>query len=640
MVPKVTTGAGLRGALNYDFSNKDGAPRAEYIGGTLFGTPREMAAQAGALRALRPDCKKPVFRVSLSLPPSDGQLRADQWLSVVEAFKREMGISETAAWCAVRHTDRDHDHIHFTLLRILPDGTLWNQEHSAKRAIAACQVIEQEFELCSHSREKAGKARPTRAETEIYQRTGVTMSREHIQTVVDGLLNHYNGEQFSFESFKADLASAGIAVEMYAPKGQFKGVSYTDHKGIRWPGSKIGRDYSAGLVERGLVFNDQDPGAGDTNKSSWWKERTKNESVSPESGTLFTTPGLTLARPETVARNVINNVPGQWGPLVAAVMAFNQLMLQFLAEGLQGFAAALARFVRSFLRLLGFKVDEPGPATALDSPETRQARVTVPMPAQFVSDSRDPGASNRAAVAAASTISKITEMARLRDVAGIKKVVDSAAQSSQLSPEVASLHDEISNLARDESDLRQNLIARVQDADWLLPERRSVILGNLKTLKDAELVSYGFLVDTIEKNSKRPAYWLGMLEDRHAAYYSAPFGSAEQGDAKRLAQYFLEMYSKRQKERIQLLSDQLSAKRKTELLSSVESVRQFYLSQFNVPVVFDAAPGLHAEKLEQAIVEIESKRETEIQSMHSNQFDSNEDDDENGDVPAAPGARP
>lgn len=630
MVPKVTTGAGLRGALNYDFSSKDGAPRAQYIGGTLFGTPREMAAQAGALRALRPSCKKPVFRVSLSLPPSDGQLRTDQWLSIVESFMREMGIPETAAWCAVRHTDRDHDHIHFTLLRILPDGKLWNQEHSARRAIAACQIIEHEFELSSHSREKAEKARPSRAEVEISNRIGIEMSREHIQMAVDAYFSQLDNVVHSSD-FEKDLKGAGIDVEFYAPKGQLKGVSYT-YKGVRWPGSKIGRDYSTGLIERGLIFK-VDEAEVDTKVGI-------NTSESEQAGTLITTPGLTLARPEVVAQNVINHVPGQWSPLLAAVMAFNQLMLQFLAEGLQGLATALAKFVRSFLRLFGFKVAEPAPATVLDSQETRQARVTVPIPHQFVSDSADPSAANRAAVAAASTIEKITKMARMRDMAGIKKAVQSTAQAAQLTPEVESLNKEFGKLESDESEIRQELIDRVEDADWLLPERRSVILSNLNTLKGAELISYKSLIDAIEENSKRPMYWLGMLNDRHETYYSAPFGSNDQAEAKRLAVYFLEMYAKRQKERIRLLSDQLQAAKKAELLSSVERLHRFYLSQFNQPIVFDAAPAKHAAELERSLSEIESKRDATIQSMHSNQFDSNDDDDENGDVPAAPGARP
>jgi len=631
MVPKVTTGAGLRGALNYDFSTKDGAPRAEYIGGTLFGTAREMAAQAGALRALRPDCKKPVFRVSLSLPPTDGQLRADQWLSIVESFKREMGIPETAAWCAVRHTDRDHDHIHFTLLRILPDGSLWNQEHSAKRAIEACQVIEQEFELSSHSRQKTGKARPSRAEIEISNRKGTEMSREHIQMAVDAYFSQLDNVVHSSD-FEKDLKGVGIDVEFYAPKGQLKGVSYT-YKGVRWPGSRIGRDYSAGLIERGLIF-----------KADETEVDTKvgiNTSESEPAGTLITTPGLTLARPEAVARNVINHVPGQWSPLVAAVMAFNQLMLQFFAEGLQGIASALAKFVRSFLRLLGFKVAEPAPATVLDTQETRQARVTVPMPQQFVSNSESgsPVVAERAAVAAASAIEKITKMARMRDVAGIKKEVESTAQAAQLSPEVESLNEEFAKLESDETEMRQELIDRVKDADWLLPERRSLILNNLNTLKGAELLSYKSLVDAIEKNSKRPGYWQGMLNDRHEAYYSAPFGSNDQAEAKRLALYFLEMYTKRQRQRIHLLSDQLQATKKAELLSSVDRLHRFYLSQFDQPIVFDAACARHAAELERSLLEIESKREAEIQSMHSNKVDSNEDG-ENGDEPAAPGAQP
>ncbi len=355
MIPKVTVGAGIRGALEYDFSSKGGEPRAEYIGGTLVGSPRQMSAQAAALRQLRPDCKKPILRISLSLPPNDGQLSAGQWLSVIDAFRREMSIPDDAAWCAVRHTDRDHDHIHFTMLRILPDGQLWNQEHSAKRAIQACQAIEKEFQLSTHSREKTKKSRPSRAETEIQKRTGNIMSREHIQDIIDAIFAAYSGE-VDFNDFKNDLAAAGITVEEYAPKGVFKGVSYTDKDGIRWPGSKIGRDYSAGLIERGMVYKSKDQSEADNSAPP------STPIVQPAAGD-----GITLAQPAEVMQNVVDWMPGSASPLFGAVLALNQMLMHLTVQGARKIAEAIARFVRSLLRHLGFEVADPQPSESQSS---------------------------------------------------------------------------------------------------------------------------------------------------------------------------------------------------------------------------------------------------------------------------------
>ena len=75
MLAKVTSGSGLRGSLAYDLSlAKNGEPRGQWVAGSLIGSAREMARQASAFRALRPDCRKAILRVSLSADPQDGFL--------------------------------------------------------------------------------------------------------------------------------------------------------------------------------------------------------------------------------------------------------------------------------------------------------------------------------------------------------------------------------------------------------------------------------------------------------------------------------------------------------------------------------------------------------------------------------------
>ena len=273
MVPKITVGAGLRGALEYDHNPKDGELRAEWVAGTLIGTPREMAVQAGHFRALRPDCKKPVWRCSISLPPSDGRQTLHKWESIATDFLREMGIPQNAAWCAIRHFERDHDHIHLTVLRTLPDGSLWNQEHSARRAIKVCEKLEQMHDLNTHSRVPTPKDRPSRAEIEIAQRKGTPMTRELIQDSVNSILQaHPQG--IDFADLQKLLVAKGVDMQPYAPGGVLKGVSYFCDS-FKWPGSKIGREYSAGLTERGVRYS------ADSEKASGAGSQQAQEPASP-----------------------------------------------------------------------------------------------------------------------------------------------------------------------------------------------------------------------------------------------------------------------------------------------------------------------------------------------------------------------
>ena len=250
----------IRSALDYDLASKNGEPGGEWVAGNLTGSGREMARQAGLFRQLRPDCKRAIWSCSLSLPPSDGRRTAENWAEITTAFFKKMGIDERKhAWAAHRHT-HTNDHIHIRLCRVGSDGVLWNQEHSAKRAIKACAELEVEFDLNKHDRTPAPKTRPSRAETEISIRKGKPMSREKIQELVNKILaDHPTG--IDFDEFQKLLLEQKIEVQAYAPGGVLKGVSYA-FDSLKWPGSKIGREFSAGLPERGVRYQQVKADAG------------------------------------------------------------------------------------------------------------------------------------------------------------------------------------------------------------------------------------------------------------------------------------------------------------------------------------------------------------------------------------------
>ena len=260
MVPKVTTGSSIRSAIEYDLASKDGEPGGEWVAGSLSGTGREIARQAGLFRQLRPDVKKAIWSCSLSLPPADGRRTAENWAAITASFFQKMGIDQSKyAWAVHRHTHQN-DHCHIRLCRVGSDGVLWNQEHSAKRAIKACAELEVEFDLNKHDRTPTPKTRPSRAETEISIRKGKPMSREKIQELVNKILaDHPTG--IDFDEFQKLLLEQKIEVQAYAPGGVLKGVSYS-FDSLKWPGSKIGREFSAGLSERGVRYQQTTATAG------------------------------------------------------------------------------------------------------------------------------------------------------------------------------------------------------------------------------------------------------------------------------------------------------------------------------------------------------------------------------------------
>lgn len=139
MKGNITSGAGLGGTHKYIV----GKPGSTYICGSC--PPGDWLRTVAALRKTRPDCKKAAIHISLSAAPGEYLQDAD-WEAATNIMREEMGL-EKAEFQTYRHADNDHDHIHFEACKILPDGTLWNDSHSARRLHKACERIEKELGL-------------------------------------------------------------------------------------------------------------------------------------------------------------------------------------------------------------------------------------------------------------------------------------------------------------------------------------------------------------------------------------------------------------------------------------------------------------------------------------------------------------
>lgn len=220
-----------------------------------------MARQAAPLRGLR-KVANPIWRVALSADPKDGVLSTAQWEAIAHDFLKGMGLSDPsqAAWCCVRHSDRDHDHLHLTVCRVLKDGTLFSIQNDAFKAKKVTAELEQKYQLATHSRERAERRAPSISTISAKKRTGKMSSKEQIQSFVDEILAGAGGV-IEFAELQKRLAEKGIELkDSVTQKGRLQGFSYLDKAtGVAISGSKLGADYSLGLLARGVKYTP--PGA-------------------------------------------------------------------------------------------------------------------------------------------------------------------------------------------------------------------------------------------------------------------------------------------------------------------------------------------------------------------------------------------
>ncbi len=263
ILARISCGFGLGGALNYDFApcKKTGKPRAELVCGTLQGTPRQICKQAAPLRGLR-NIAKPIWRASLNADPGDGIISAEKWTEICRDFLLGMGLNpDTAAWVAVRHTDHHYDresprdHVHLTVLRQQVDGSLFNIANDVFRSKKVTEQLEIKHQLTKHNREPAQRRVPTVAQQSAFKRTGKMATQQTIQNKVDQVFSEEKNN-LSFPTLKEKLHQKRIGIKPKITKGRLMGFSYEDFStGVKMPGSKLGTDYSLGLLTRGLKFD-------------------------------------------------------------------------------------------------------------------------------------------------------------------------------------------------------------------------------------------------------------------------------------------------------------------------------------------------------------------------------------------------
>lgn len=251
MKAKVGRGDGFRGVLDYALGKEK---RYEIIGGTIAGlNARQLAAEFGMVRKLRPDARRPVWHCSLSLPPGD-HLTGERWNDVVSDFMKEMDFSELTPWVAVRHRDTDKDHIHIIASRIDLSGDLWHGKWEARRAIEATQKLEKQhgLRLTPGLENSSGRKALKKGEIEMALRTDEQPPKLKLQNIIDEALS---AGDLTAAQFAETLELSGVAVKAnLASTGRLNGFSFSID-GIAFKGSKLGKAYTmAGLLDRGVTY--------------------------------------------------------------------------------------------------------------------------------------------------------------------------------------------------------------------------------------------------------------------------------------------------------------------------------------------------------------------------------------------------
>lgn len=248
MIAKAVKGKGFRGALNYDLGKEKGRVIDSNMAGQ---NPRELAAEFGEIRKLRPNLGKAVLHVSLSAAPGE-KLTDEQWRAVGQRYLSGMGFTDNQ-FVTTRHTDTEHEHIHILANRITHAGEVVSDSQDYKRQEAIMREIERDYGLqrVAPSIEAERKA-PTKGEIEGSLRTGQPSTRQQLQQLADVAAKDCP----SFSAYQQRLEAVGVELVPVAQLegAKLSGLSYR-LDGVTMKGSDLGKNYTAaGIQKRGISY--------------------------------------------------------------------------------------------------------------------------------------------------------------------------------------------------------------------------------------------------------------------------------------------------------------------------------------------------------------------------------------------------
>ena len=248
MIAKAVKGKGFRGALNYDLQKEHGRIIETNMAGE---NPRELAAEFGEIRKLRPNLGKAVLHVSLSAALGE-KLTDEQWSDIGKRYLDGMGLEQNQ-FVITRHTDTEHEHIHILANRIRFDGSVTSDSRDYRRQETLMREIERDYglERVAPSQDAERRA-PTKGEIESAIRTGEPSIRQQLQQLCDAAAK----DSRSFTEYQERLEAAGVEL---VPVAQLQGAKLSGLlyrlDGVTMKGSDLGKSYSpAGLEKRGVTY--------------------------------------------------------------------------------------------------------------------------------------------------------------------------------------------------------------------------------------------------------------------------------------------------------------------------------------------------------------------------------------------------
>lgn len=232
MIAKIIKGTSFCGVISYMLSKQEG--KAMVLASNNIGfTDQNLCVHEFVLQAsMRPNVQKPVCHTILSFSACDTErLTSEMMVKIANEYLAKMGYGDTQS-LIVRHSDRQHPHLHICINRIDNDGKTISDRNEKYRSTKICRELTERYGLTLGEGKKAVNRHRLRGEDKL---------RYEIFDAIKAVLLHSK----NWKDFVADLERQGIATR-FKTKGNtdvVQGIIF-EKNGCSFSGSKIDRSCS------------------------------------------------------------------------------------------------------------------------------------------------------------------------------------------------------------------------------------------------------------------------------------------------------------------------------------------------------------------------------------------------------------
>ncbi|WP_455073070.1 relaxase/mobilization nuclease domain-containing protein [Prevotella jejuni] len=240
MIAKIIKGTNFSGVVNYMLSKREDKVKVLQANGVRSSFPYDIACDFNLQASMRPSVQKPVCHTILSFSTHDSERLTDATMvRIGNEYLHKMGYGDTQS-LIVRHSDRQHPHLHICINRIGNDGKTISDHNEKYRSTKICRELTERYGLTiSEGKQEVNRSR-LRGEDKL---------RYEIFDTIKSILP----QSQTWKDFVAELEQQDITTrfKMKGNTNVVQGIIF-EKDGCSFSGSKIDRSCSFSRLNAAL----------------------------------------------------------------------------------------------------------------------------------------------------------------------------------------------------------------------------------------------------------------------------------------------------------------------------------------------------------------------------------------------------